>query len=260
MTHDRLLTFDRVLNFRDFGGYDTESGAQVKRGVLFRSAAFHEASEADITRLDELGVRVLVDLRRPEERAGEPNRWPGEGVRTIINDEGNPGGLPPHLMALLQSDLSAQSVTGYMHELYRAFAFEPRHIELYRAWFRELAAGEGAAVIHCAAGKDRTGLGCALTLMALGVPEEAVFADYEFTNQAVDIETRLPRIKARMEERLARTLDADALRPMLGVHADYLRTSLDAIEAKHGTVSAYMDEVLGVGARERDRLLAKLTG
>lgn len=260
MTRDRLISFDRVLNFRDFGGYDTKSGARVKRGVLFRSAAFHEASEGDIARLDELGVRVLVDLRRPEERAGEPNRWPGEGVRTIINDEGNPGGLPPHLMALLQSDLSAQSVMGYMHELYRAFAFEPRHIELYRAWFRELAAGEGAAVIHCAAGKDRTGLGCALTLMALGVPEEAVFADYEFTNQAVDIEARLPRIKARMEERLARTLDADALRPMLGVHADYLRTSLDAIEAKHGTVTSYMDEVLGVGAGERDKLLAKLTG
>lgn len=260
MTHDRLINFERVLNFRDFGGYDTDAGARVRRGILFRSAAFHDASEADIARLDGLGVRLIVDLRRPEERAGEPNRWPGEGVRTISNDEGNPGGLPPHLMALLQSDLSAQSVTAYMHDLYRAFAFEPRHIELYRAWFRELAAGDGAAVIHCAAGKDRTGLGCALTLIALGVPEDAVFADYEFTNQAVDIEARLPRIKARMEERLARKLDADALRPMLGVHADYLRSSLDAIEAKHGTVHAYMDEVLGVGACERDRLVVKLTG
>ncbi len=232
----------------------------MKRGVLFRSAAFHEASEADIARLDELGVRVLVDLRRPEERAGEPNRWPGEGVRTIINDEGNRRRASAASDGVARRAILARSRSlGYMHELYRAFAFEPRHIELYRAWFRELAAGEGAAVIHCAAGKDRTGLGCALTLMALGVQEEAVFADYEFTNQAVDIEARLPRIKARMEERLARTLDADALRPMLGVHADYLRTSLDAIEAKHGTVTSYMDEVLGVGAGERDKLLAKLT-
>ena len=64
-------------------------------------------------------------------------------------------------------------------------------------------------MINCAAGKDRTGIGCALTLIALGVEEETVFADYEFTNAAVDLEKRMPKIQARMEERLARKLDAE---------------------------------------------------
>ena len=259
MSHDRLYDFERVLNFRDFGGYDTPHG-QVARGKLFRSAAFHDATDADIGKLDALNVRFLVDLRRPDERNHEPNRWPGENCRSISNDEGaQSAGLPPHLVALLQSDLSPASVRQYMLGLYREIPFDPRLIKLYRDWFAELSEG-GVGVIHCAAGKDRTGIGCALTLLMLGVDEETVFADYEFTNQAVDLEKRMPRIQARMEERLARKLDPESLRPMLGVDVDYLRATMETIEAKQGGVVTYLRDVIGVGDDEvanlRTRLLA----
>lgn len=257
--HDRLIEFDRVLNFRDFGGWETEGGAKVVRGKLYRSAAFSDATESDIARLDAMGVRFLVDLRRPEERRHEPNKWPGESCRVIFNDEGAEGvSLPPHLVALLQSDLSAKSTYDYMMSLYTEIPFDPRLIKLYRDWFAELAEG-GSGVIHCAAGKDRTGIGCALTLMALGVDEETVFADYEFTNAAVDLEKRMPKIQERMEERLARKLDPAALRPMLGVEVDYLRNALQEIRARSGSVDAYLRDVLNVGAAERRALAARLT-
>jgi len=255
--HDRLVSFDRVLNFRDFGGYDTPSGP-VARGKLYRSASFHEASEADIEKLNAMDLRFLVDLRRPEERAHEPSRWANESCRVIFNDEGAAGQvLPPHLLALLQSDLTPQSTRNYMISLYREIPFDPRLIQLYRDWFAALGEG-GAGVVHCAAGKDRTGIICALTLMALGVDEDTAFADYEFTNQAVDLEKRMPRIQARMEERLGRKLESAALRPMLGVEVDYLRASLDVIEAKHGSVLAYLQAELGVDEERREHLRAKL--
>ncbi len=258
MTPDRLVEFERVLNFRDFGGYDTALGP-IARGKLYRSAHFHEATEADVARLDRLGVRFIVDLRRSDERSGEPNRWPGAGVRSISSDEGPTSAMPPHLQALLQSDLTPSSVETYMHSLYRDFASQPRHIALYSEWFRELAEGGGAGVIHCAAGKDRTGLGCALTLYALGANEETIFADYEYTNVAMNIDVRLPKIQARMEERLARKLDAGALRPMLSVDPGYLRTAFAAIDAQYGSREAYL-RMLGVGPRERERLQQNLIG
>lgn len=258
--HDRLIAFDRVLNFRDFGGWETADGARVVRGRLYRSAHFADASETDIDKLNALGVSVVVDLRRVEERKREPNRWPGGGARLIANDEGPQDALPPHLQALMASDLTAESVSGYMHQLYRDFAAAPRHIALYREWFAALLQEEGAAVIHCAAGKDRTGLGCALTLIALGVPEEAVYADYEFTNAAIDLDTRLPRMKARMEERLGKALSDEALKPMLGVHVDYLRTAFDAIDARYGSALTYLEKELGVGERERAALRERLAG
>jgi protein-tyrosine phosphatase len=257
--HDRLVDFERVLNFRDFGGWEATDGGKIARGKLWRSAAFNDATEADMARLDAMSVRFVVDLRRPEERKHEPNKWPGESCRVIFNDEGAEGiALPPHLVALLQSDLSPQSTRGYMMSLYREIPFDPRLIRLYRDWFAELGEG-GAGVIHCAAGKDRTGIGCALTLLALGVDEETVFADYEFTNAAVDLETRMPKIQARMEERLARKLDPAALKPMLGVEIDYLRNALDAIVERHGSALSYIEFVLGVGPAQREDLRAKLT-
>jgi protein tyrosine/serine phosphatase len=258
--HDRLMALERVLNFRDFGGWETNDGGTIARGRLFRSAAFHEATEADIEKLNVLGVRVVVDLRRPEERKREPNLWPGKGARVVVNDEGPNDVLPPHMLALMSSDLTAESVTAFMHHIYSEFAANERHIDLYRNWFGALMADDGPAVLHCAAGKDRTGLGCALTLMALGVAEEAVYADYEFTNTAVDIDRRMPAIKARMEERLGRTLNEAALRPMIGVHVDYLRTALGAIDARYGSALGYMETQLGVGARERALLRERLAG
>lgn len=258
MSFDRLVAFDRVLNFRDFGGWETQDGARVRRGKLFRSASFYDASEADIAKLDAMELRFLVDLRRPEERKHEPTRWENESCRVIFNDEGAGGqSLPPHLLALMQSDLTPQSTYDYMVSLYREIPFDPRLIKLYRDWFAALGEGD-AGVIHCAAGKDRTGIGCALTLFALGVPEDAVFADYEFTNQAVDLEKRMPKIQARMEERLGRKLQSEALRPMLGVHVDYLRAALEVIEAKHGSALAYMERELGVDAEARAALRARL--
>lgn len=256
---DRILDLDRVLNFRDFGGYPTRQGA-LKRGVLFRSASFQDATDADIARLDALGVRFLVDLRRPEERNYEPNRWPGAAVRCFTNGEGVAAGLPPHLLALLQDDISEHSIRAYMRKLYADMPSDPRLIGLYRTWFAELGAGEGGAVIHCAAGKDRTGLGCALTLYALGAGEDDIIADYEFTNAVLDLDKRMARIKPRIEERVGRKLDEAALRPMMGVEADYLRTAFDAIEAKHGSIDAYLGEVLGVGEKERARLQTNLLG
>jgi protein-tyrosine phosphatase len=257
--HDRLINFERVLNFRDFGGWETADGGRVARGKLYRSASFHDATEADIAKLDAMDLRFLVDLRRPEERAHEPTRWSNESCRVIFSDEGKGGSdLPPHLVALMQSDLTPQATVDYMLSLYCEIPFDRRLIGLYRDWFAELAQG-GAGVVHCAAGKDRTGVACALTLIALGVDEEAVFADYEFTNAAVDLEERMPRIQARMEERLGRKLDPAALRPMLGVQVDYLRATLDAIKAKQGTTLDYLDDVLGVGARERAALQDRLS-
>ena len=257
---DGHLPLDRVLNFRDFGGYDTADGGRVALGRLFRSAHFADASDDDVAKLNGLRAKVVVDLRRPEERTREPNRWPGDAARTISNDEGHAEGLPPHLLALLQDNLTAASTAGYMRCIYREFPFEPRHIELYRAWFTELAVGDGPAVIHCAAGKDRTGLGCALTLHALGVGEEAIFADYEFTNAVLDLDLRLPRIKARMEERLGRTFADDALRPMLGVDPNYLRSAFEAIETRHGSLAAYLEDTLGIGAQMRTILRERLVG
>src|SRR5690349_2586052 len=83
----RHLDFDGIHNFRDFGGYATASGRLLKRGRLYRSANHHRASDADLARLRELGLAVIVDLRQPHERSREPSRrWSDFACRVVEND------------------------------------------------------------------------------------------------------------------------------------------------------------------------------
>jgi protein-tyrosine phosphatase len=246
MTEDRIYAFDGVLNFRDFGGYPTQQGGTVVRGQLFRTAAFAEATERDMTRLDRIGARFIVDLRRPEERTDMPNRWPGEGSLPVhVNDEGYRE-LPAHTAILQETDLTAESVRRYMTTAYAHYPYEPRYVALFREFLHGLAEKGGPAIVHCAAGKDRTGVICALTLTALGVDHATIVEDYELTNVAVNYGARFAAIKERMEARVGKPIDEEALRPMLGVHRDYLASAFDAIHAKYPDAPTYMREVLGV--------------
>ena len=255
---NRIHSLEGVHNFRDFGGYSARDGTVV-RNHLFRTASFAEASRKDIAWLDGLGVKFVVDLRRPEERAEATNIWPAIAPRTITNDEGYRA-LAPHTGVLMETDLTAASVRAYMCSAYTAYPFEPRYVALFRAFLHGLAEEGGPAVVHCAAGKDRTGVACALTLTALGVDHDTIVEDYELTNVAVDLNVRLPAIKARIEERIGKSVTDEAIRPMLGVHRDYLAAAVTSMKAQHGTIPAYMDAVLGVDAamvaKLRERFVA----
>jgi len=253
----RVWPLEGVHNFRDFGGYDAAGGGRVRTGLLFRSAHFAEATDADLERLQGLNARAVVDLRRPEERERDPNRWPGDAAETIANDDGQME-LPPHVAVMMQTDLTPESVAHFMHTSYGHYPYEPRYRDLYRRFLHTLVETDRPVVIHCAAGKDRTGVGCALVLSALGVPRDVIFADYELTNVVVDLEARLPVVQATMAERLGRTVSLEALRPMIGVRADYLAAAFASIEATSGSVDDYLTSELGIGAAQRAKLAARL--
>jgi protein-tyrosine phosphatase len=121
--------------------------------------------------------------------------------------------------------------------------------------FQEILALEDARfLVHCAAGKDRTGFAAALVLLALGVPRDVVMRDYMLTARYFSPDTEMARLQQKygMEH-----IDADAVRPMLEVHEDYLDRGLVSIEQNYGSVERYLREVLGVGPAELAELRAR---
>lgn len=129
---------------------------------------------------------------------------------------------------------------------------------LFRAFFEKLREGDGPALVHCAAGKDRTGILCALTLIALGVDEEAVVEDYVLTNRAVDLERRLPEVQERFSQFAGAEIPLDSILPFLGVENVYLATAMDMMIKRHGDLHGYMRDVLDVDALTMDRLRERL--
>jgi protein-tyrosine phosphatase len=253
---ERMAALDGVRNFRDFGGYPTEGGT-VRAGVLFRSAHFAEASDGDAAWLDARGIATVVDLRRPHERRTQPSRWPGESDVRVEGDSGDDDGREaPHIALLRQPDLTAQVVDAFMVRLYQEIPFDPRLQRLFALFFNAIEQDGGASVVHCAAGKDRTGVVCALALKALGVSDTVVVEDYLLTNRAVDVEGRASHVQSLIETQLGKRLETAAILPMLGVRAAYLEAAFAAI----GDVPAYLETALGVDRARIGRLRNRLIG
>jgi len=254
---DRVKTFDNVRNFRDFGGYQGADGRMVRTGRLYRSAQFGEASAADLLALDGYRIKVQADLRRPDERERHGHRWPVSGVNVIASDLGS-ASQAPHVRFLSEVAVDAPKAHGWMVDYYREAPFKPQHVAAFSEWFSALATlGEDeAAIVNCAAGKDRTGILCALTHHVLGVDHETIFADYELTNEAADVAGRLPEMARMFNEHIGKDYPQDVYHPFVGVDADFLHGALDAIEDRAGGVDRYLAETLGVGDAETAHLRA----
>lgn len=254
---DRIIPLDGVRNFRDFGGYETADGGRIRRNLLYRSGHHAEASESDIARMDGLSIVFQADLRRPDERERQVAKW---GPAEILTHEGGRETQSPHVQFLSRIEASAEKADDWMNDYYRTAPFKAHHVELFAGWFDRLAGleGEEAALVNCAAGKDRTGILCALTKHVLGVSDADILADYELTNAAVDIHARLPDAQAYFNDMLGRDYPADVYRPFMGVRGRYLRTAFSAIEAEAGSLDAYLEETVGLTPAQRTDLKKRL--
>lgn len=246
-------------NFRDFGGYDTVDGRRVRRGQLFRSDDLSNLTHGDLEALTPLAIRLICDLRGSLERTRRPSRWP-EGLTT------------ERIVASLSTDLrmghgfharfledapTAENARLMMLETYR---YLPRNgARGLQTIFSRLAAGEVPALIHCTAGKDRTGFICASLLSVLGVPRETIYADYLLTNERGNLDALAIRVAPLIEQMLEikDPLPRVALDVVNGVAREYLDASFAAIDEEHGSLDAYLDTA-GVDATMREALRGQL--
>lgn len=254
----RIHRFDALDNFRDYGDYAAGADRHVAPGRLFRSAHQARVSAADLERLDALGIAAIVDLRRPSERRDQPSKRPAGFKGAVIESDHDDGGEAPHITFLKTADLTPDSGRRFMTDTYRRLPFEASHLDLFARYFRTLAEVDGPVLIHCAAGKDRTGMLAALTHHLLGVHPDDMVADYLLTNTAVDLERRAPGIARQLQTMTGRPASHDAVVAFLGVEPVYLETALAEIAARHGSVDAYLEHALGVDAALRDRIGQRL--
>ncbi len=256
----RLLTLRGGCNFRDIGGYAAQAGtvpATVRWGKVYRTGVLSYLTDEDHRTLQPLGVLAICDLRRREEREREPTRWPGAAQLLDWSD----GERIPTIrgFAALRAP-TAGGMRDAMFDLYRALPtwMAPR----IRGMFECLAAERTPLIVHCAAGKDRTGVAIGVLLHALGVPMQTILDDYILTNTAGNFEEF---IRSRHDSQLGL---ADHHHPLLAMPpeirqvlfaaaAEYLQAAFEEID-RLGGMDAYLSTVVQLDAQVVQRVRTHL--
>jgi protein-tyrosine phosphatase len=237
------IALQGASNLRDLGGWPTQDGRRVRRGLLFRAPALIGLTAQDEATIAALGLRTICDLRGMREREVTPvalgdsrhlhlpiEPSVGAGLRDIVRTGQASGHISPADMFALLREAYESYATLSAGQYRRLFA----HI---------LEPGGLPLLLHCSAGKDRTGFGSALILTALGVGWNDVLTDYLATNTQWKRE-----IAAKLD------LPAEVADVLLSVHEDLLTAAFDAARRTHGSIEAYLETAVGLNAPARARL------
>jgi len=251
---ERRLALQGAPNFRDFGGYTTRNGRRVRWGQLYRSGHLNALTESDLDATATLDIGLICDFRDALESAQTPNRYAAHHRPRIENLPIMPGSaaniFASHGSA--DTDNADDKMARIMIAVNRDLALGQQ--EAYRKLFALLVEHDTGVLIHCAAGKDRTGFGAALIHAALGVPEETIMHDYLLTRRYFPIEREMDVVRRKY----GLDLSAEAMRPMLEVREEYLRAALDAVHEQYGSLDTYIREALHVDEPMLRELRARL--
>jgi protein-tyrosine phosphatase len=251
------IDLEGAVNVRDLGALPTDDGGQTVAGRLLRADNLQELSPSDVSRLvHDIGLTTVIDLRSSAELASE-GPAPLDAVpavrhvhHPVVPEIGEATDVVAEALLLKKmqdrsrfpSDPTCGHYLGYL---------EDRPDQVLGA-VRSIAHDQGAALVHCAAGKDRTGVVVALALTAAGVRRQAVVADYAATGERT--EAIIGRL--RRSPTYARDIDslpADAHRP----RAETMAAFLEQMDSRYGGVARWLAEH-GLGDGELDLLRAKL--
>ncbi|NDJ33553.1 MAG: tyrosine-protein phosphatase [Chloroflexi bacterium] len=242
----RIIPMEGTTNFRDLGGYTTPDGSRMAWRQLFRSARWLQLTGEDIERIEALGIRTVVDFRQSADAEEFPNRLPDDiDYQSIPVFEDTP--MSPRRVAFNRHRLLDVFAGVYVNHIVE------RGAPTFGRLMKLLTDPDNLPLVfHCTAGKDRTGIAAALILSAVGVPRDVVVNDYLLTNLAA--ESFIEEINTQLGARNVRGVATEQLYPLLAASPRLIMGALDHIDARYGTVEAYLLEKAGLTKADLSRM------
>ena len=247
-------------NFRHIGGWPVADGGTVRPGRVFRSEVLTRLTAADLEKIAGFDIRLIFDLRLPEERARDVNRWPeGRPVETLVvenRDELADAQTARWRDLVYDGQFNRERARNMMFDLYRRM---PRVLANDVALlFERLDTPEPPVVlVHCTGGKDRTGIVCALLLWSLGVSMADIQTDYLYSRRPEALERLIASRLSRFPGELSPEV-REALLAFASVMPEYLEAAFEQVRADFGSIDAFLEQACRLDPARRARLRASL--
>ena len=242
-------------NFRDLGGYAARDGRRLRHRRLYRSDALTRVTAGDMRILDGLPIVVLCDVRSARERAACPNGWPSDqAIECLHLDVSNDlRAANAVLMRVLTENCTASDANQVMLATYRSMprAFVGRLAQIVD---RLLASPERAVIVHCTAGKDRTGFVCAILMLALGIDRDTVFEEYMLTAARCDVHSLAAASADAIAAVIGRQPNEEFNLALAGVSEEYLQLALATVDSEFGSIEGYLQTAGGLDPERRAQL------
>ena len=247
----RSVEIRNVANFRDLGGYSTLDGRSVRWGRFFRSSALHGMSQEEQRVWTGMRIAQVFDFRGEQERIALPDCLPDPAVyrcTPAFTGQGEAARLVSMDMAdqlrTIHTRADADPVRAMFRAVYTELAFSSA---AYRRVLAALDAEHDLPIVfHCTAGKDRTGVCCALILLALGAPREVIMEDYLLSAPYREESNR--RLLAHFAKEGMSDAALELAAEMVTVRPAMLGEALDAIDARYPNLECYFTAEYGADA------------
>jgi protein-tyrosine phosphatase len=262
---ERVIHLKGTTNTRDIGGYQTSDLSILRGGQIIRSDKLSKLTAKDFQKLEAIGLKTVIDLRTNKEHDESPTVWKGDNPPQFfhfpVGDSKNEWFTAQRKMMKRNRFTEEQSLE-HMVEGYRMIAEEgtSSYQKLMEVVLDE---SNWPVLIHCNAGKDRSGVGVALILEALGVNRETIMDEYLLTNEISRIEDKAVFLSKESKNssrgsRFSKGTTPSAWLPIVGVRAEMLEAFYVSVDEKYGSMDAFLTE-LGVDKAARLALVASLT-
>lgn len=243
--------FEKVMNFRDMGGYQTEDGRRVKKGILYRSGDLSKMTENDKAVFEKLGIRTIFDYRDHGEAKAKPDPEFSNVVNIRIPAKGNVGFEMPTvtLKDINNRELLKNINADIFNKMYSQMAFNNPSYKKLMEIIQE--PDQLGLLHHCAAGKDRTGVGGALILLTLGISRATILVDYLLTNDYMKPmrDAMIPILSQHLNEQ-----EMQQFGDIMSAKESYLQAVFNAIDQNYGNTDRFLEAEFGLDFSKRQRL------
>lgn len=223
-------TLSGTWNFRDIGGVPTPAGP-VRSGLVFRSASLAGLDPAGRDALGKLGVTDVFDLRGRLEIAREGrDQVPDSVTVTVAPFHPEDDDAPVH--ELTEDGAGPKTQVERVRAYYAGMPIFAPAQKSMSALLRTVADGNGGVLVHCAAGKDRTGWAISTLLLIAGADRDAVLADYLLSNSAIE------SLRDWLQRQYGDAYLAE--NSVLGVDESYLQAAWDSVNSNFGSMAGYL--------------------